>query len=185
MQLDDALNSTAKLVWVKIMNTERFRSQRAKAQLIIIDNNGCASNVCWALGTWFSFHLHNDPKRWFLTLSSLSRQRTKAQSINWDHKALNSEPRDFPGGPVLKNLLANTGDMSSISGLGTKIPQTTEQLSPHTTTTEPAHPEPVLRNKRSHCNEKPTQSSPCSSQVEKAHVQQWRPKNNHFLKDLL
>ena len=42
----------------------------------------------------------------------------------------------------------------------------------------PAHLEPVLRNKRSHRNEKPvhtTKSSPCSPQLEKAHVQQQGP----------
>ena len=30
--------------------------------------------------------------------------------------------RDFPGGPVVKNLLSNAGDMGSILGWGTKIP---------------------------------------------------------------
>ena len=37
-----------------------------------------------------------------------------------------------------------------------KIPHAAEQLSPCATTTEPAFLEPVLRNKRSHCNGKPT-----------------------------
>ena len=44
---------------------------------------------------------------------------------------------------------------------------------------KPAHLEPMLRNKRSHRNEKPaaeTNSSPCSPQLEKPHAQQWRPK---------
>ena len=43
---------------------------------------------------------------------------------------------------------------------------------------KPAHLEPVLCNKRSHLNEKPTdckQGSPCSLQLEKAHAQQQRP----------
>ena len=31
---------------------------------------------------------------------------------------------DFPGGPVVKNPPSNAGDMSSIPGQGTKIPQT-------------------------------------------------------------
>ena len=44
---------------------------------------------------------------------------------------------DFPGGPVVKNMPANTGDMSSVPGLGTKIPHATEQLRPCTTTSEP------------------------------------------------
>ena len=44
--------------------------------------------------------------------------------------------RDFPGGPVSKNPPCNAGDVGSISGLGTKIPHTTEQLSPRVTATE-------------------------------------------------
>ena len=36
-----------------------------------------------------------------------------------------------------------------------KIPHAVEQLSPCATTTEPTCLEPVLHNKRSHCNEKP------------------------------
>ena len=39
--------------------------------------------------------------------------------------------------------------------LARKIPRATEQLSPCATTTEPVHLEPMLCNKRSHCNEKP------------------------------
>ena len=41
-----------------------------------------------------------------------------------------------------------------------------------------AHLEPMLRNKRSHLNEKAAhrnESSPCSPQLEKAHAQQQRP----------
>ena len=45
---------------------------------------------------------------------------------------------------------------------------------------KPACLGPVLCNKRSHCNKKPThhneEGSPCSLQLEKAHTQQWRPK---------
>ena len=36
---------------------------------------------------------------------------------------------DFPDGPVVKNLPCNTENVSSIPGLGTKVP--------HTSTTEP------------------------------------------------
>ena len=35
---------------------------------------------------------------------------------------------DFPGGPLVKNLPCNTGDMGSIPGGGTKIPQASGQL---------------------------------------------------------
>ena len=39
------------------------------------------------------------------------------------------EMKDFPGGPVVKNLPCNAGDAGSIPGLGTKIPYATEQPS--------------------------------------------------------
>ena len=44
--------------------------------------------------------------------------------------------RDFPGGPVVKNLPSNAGDAGLIPGQGTKIPRATGQLSPCATTTE-------------------------------------------------
>ena len=45
--------------------------------------------------------------------------------------------KGFPGGPVVKNLPSNAGDMGSIPGQGTKIPHAAGQLSPCATTTEP------------------------------------------------
>ena len=45
--------------------------------------------------------------------------------------------QDFPGGPVIKNLPCNEGDVGSIPGQGTKIPHALEQLSLCATTTEP------------------------------------------------
>ena len=42
---------------------------------------------------------------------------------------------EFLSGPVVKNLLYNAGESSSIPGLRTKIP--VEQLSLHPTTAEP------------------------------------------------
>ena len=50
--------------------------------------------------------------------------------------------QDFPGGPVVRSLPANAGDVGSIAG-----PEGSQCLG----TTEP-----VLHDKRSHCNEKPT-----------------------------
>ena len=44
--------------------------------------------------------------------------------------------RDFPGGPVVKNLPSSAGDKGSIPGQGTNIPHAAGQLSPCTTTTE-------------------------------------------------
>ena len=40
--------------------------------------------------------------------------------------------RDFPGGPLVKNLPWNTGDMGSLADWGTKIPHASGQLSPPT-----------------------------------------------------
>ena len=45
--------------------------------------------------------------------------------------------RDFPGGPVVKNPLSNAGDVGSIPGQGTKVPQAVRQQSPCTTTETP------------------------------------------------
>ena len=47
--------------------------------------------------------------------------------------------RDFPGGPVIKNLPSDAGDMGLIPGQGTKIPHAAGQLSLHATTTELTH----------------------------------------------
>ena len=44
--------------------------------------------------------------------------------------------QDFPGIPVVKNLLANTGDTGSIPGLGTKISHAVRQLVLRTTAAE-------------------------------------------------
>ena len=44
--------------------------------------------------------------------------------------------RDFPGGPVVKNLPSNSGAMGSIPGRRTKIPHAEGQLSPHAATKE-------------------------------------------------
>ena len=46
--------------------------------------------------------------------------------------------KDVPGGPVVKNPPCNAGDVGSIPGLGTEIPQALGQLSSHTATTEAA-----------------------------------------------
>ena len=45
--------------------------------------------------------------------------------------------RDFRGGPVVKNLPWNAGDVRSTSGQGTRIPNATGQLSQTTTVAEP------------------------------------------------
>ena len=50
-----------------------------------------------------------------------------------------SEFGDFPGGPVVKNLPSNAGDVGSIPGQGIKTPHSKGQLSPQATTTKPTH----------------------------------------------
>ena len=66
-----------------------------------------------------------------------------------------------------------------IPGWVPKIPDATWQLSPHAAATKPECLKPVLCNKRSHRNEKPSdckmKSSPHLLQLEKAHTQQRRP----------
>ena len=47
--------------------------------------------------------------------------------------------RDFPGGPVVKNLPSKAGDADSIPGQGTKVPCVTGHLSLHTTTRDPMY----------------------------------------------
>ena len=111
----------------------------------------------------------------------------------------------FLGGVVVENPPANAGDMGSSSGLGrSHMPWRNwacapQLLSLRSTAREPqlrmpACLEPMLRNKRSHCNEKPThhkKSSPRSPQLEKARTQQGRPNaaknklNKLILKNLI
>ena len=56
-----------------------------------------------------------------------------------NNKHKNNTPGDFPGSPVVKNLLSSAGDMGSILGWGTEIPHAMGQLSPCATTTESMH----------------------------------------------
>ena len=47
---------------------------------------------------------------------------------------------DFPGGPVVKNLPANAGDVDLIPDPGSMIPHAAGQLESHATTTEAGAP---------------------------------------------
>ena len=49
--------------------------------------------------------------------------------------------RDFPTGPVVKNLPSNAGDADSIPGQGTKIPHATGWLRLHATAREDCVPQ--------------------------------------------
>ena len=66
------------------------------------------------------------------------RRLRHSKSKNTSFLGFNSF-RDFPGGPVVKNLLCNTGDVGSMPGQGTKIAHVSKQLSLPTVTTEPKH----------------------------------------------
>ena len=62
----------------------------------------------------------------------------------WRVFASRRTERDFPGGPVVRNLPSNAGDMGSTPGLGTKIPRGLGQLSPPAPQLE-RHPHPATR----------------------------------------
>ena len=81
----------------------------------------------------------------------------------------------FPHGAVVENPPANAGETGSSPGPGgSHMPRSNEAHVPQLL--KPVSLEPVLPNKRTHCNEKPaTKSSPSSPQLEKARVQQRRP----------
>ena len=72
----------------------------------------------------------------------------------------------FPGGAVVKNPPANAGGTGSSPGPGrSHMPRSNEARAPQLLSLrsralepqllKPARLEPMLRNKRSHCNEKP------------------------------
>ena len=68
-----------------------------------------------------------------------SAKNSEGYGENYFHTPILQKIRDFPGGPVVKNLPSNAGDTSSIPGRGSKIPHAAEQLSPRATTIEPVH----------------------------------------------
>jgi len=67
--------------------------------------------------------------------------------------------RDFSGDPEVKNLPCNAGDVSSIPGQATNIPQAEGQLSVQATATEP-----VCSGARV-----PQLESPCATTTEPTH----------------
>ena len=65
---------------------------------------------------------------------------------------------DFPGGPVVKNPLANARDTGLNSSLGRfYMPQGNEAHEPQLL--KPVRREPEVPNKKGHCNEKPAHRS--------------------------
>ena len=65
--------------------------------------------------------------------------------------------RNFPGGPVVKNLPSKAGDMGSTPGLGTKIPHGLGQLSPPAP--QLLSPKTTTREKPTHRNEDPVRAT--------------------------
>ena len=137
------------------------------------------------------YRSHVEIPSWHLSESLHTLTNTKAQEKKsvkkWGMQELKF--RDFPGSAVVKNLPANAGDTGLSPGLGrSHMPRSTsacvpQLLSLHSRACEPQllkpmSLEPVLCNKRSHRNEKPThckKSSPCLPQLENARAQQRRP----------
>ena len=64
--------------------------------------------------------------------------------------------RDFPDGPVVKNLLCNAGAVGSIPGQGTKIPHSVEPLSLGAITRE--RPGVAMKTQHSQKEKKPCTS---------------------------
>ena len=66
-------------------------------------------------------------------ISQQSQEKNKSDYLSHKifFKKLNKKSinRDFPGGPVVKNLPSNAGDTGSIPGRGAKIPRAAGQLS--------------------------------------------------------
>ena len=79
---------------------------------------------------------------WWASVYGVAQSRTQLKQQQQQQQQENPNVRqqmngwDFPDGPVIKNPCSNAGDMSSIPGWGTKIPYTTGQVSPCTTTRE-------------------------------------------------
>ena len=67
--------------------------------------------------------------------------------------------KDFYGGPMVKNLPSNAGDTGLIPGIW-EDPTCQEATKPVGHNYWAHAPEPMLCNKKSHLNEKPTHCSP-------------------------
>jgi len=75
---------------------------------------------------WASVYGVAQSRTWLKQQQQQENPNVRQQMNGWD----------FPDGPVIKNPCSNSGDMGLIPGWGTKIPYTTGQVSPHTTTRE-------------------------------------------------
>ena len=76
---------------------------------------------------------------------------------------------DFTGGPVIKRLPCNAGDVGSIPGQWTKVPHATEKLSWSPTTTEPAHSGVHEQQLKSSCTPKKILCAETKTQCSQIH----------------
>ena len=107
---------------------------------------------------------------WVAHLADQILQKNKNYKIQQLNNEIFKDIGGLPWWSAVKNPPSNVGHTSSISGLGTKIPHATGQLSPYTTTTEPAH-----HTQRAHtlCSlhttpREPTHSAACMPQLERS-----------------
>ena len=70
------------------------------------------------LSSWFEYSTWTGQVTLFMSKSFVNKLNPNDLSL------------DFPGGPVIKNLLYNAEDAGSIPGPGAKIPHAAGQLSP-------------------------------------------------------
>ena len=93
--------------------------------------------------------------------------------VRWEHIQYILD-RDFPGGPVVKNLPSNAGDLGSIPGLGTKIPTCHRAI------------KPARLNKRAHVPQTTERMRPgaSTSQLERSSCTATREKPAHHNKEL-
>ena len=100
---------------------------------------------------------------------------SKAQEVRGKHRLRLSG--DLPGGPVVKNPPSNAGGTDSTPELG-RFHMLRGSQAPVPQLLKPTCLKLVLCNMKSHHNEKPVlqlENSPGLPQLEKTHVQEWRP----------
>ena len=92
---------------------------------------------------------------------------------------LKQDNRDFPGSPVVKNLPANAGDMGLIPGPGNKIPHVRGNWACEPQILKPRSPRALALQQEKPPWRKGHAAQPersfSSWQLEKAHMEQWRP----------
>ena len=103
---------------------------------------------------------------------------------------LKSLRMDLPGGPVVKNLPVNAGDMGSVPGLGTKIPNARRQPSLRSTQKKLTHhdqqslytaEQPLCHNRSQHLA---TRESPCTAMKSQYNQNKSKEKWKNYMLEL-